>query len=205
MKILLSLCTLFLTISLTAQVVDEKVEKQTDILRQARVDTFLVYSLSCNGGLIPLDTCAYEQTQYLFWTQNSTTFLKRFDYCNDYQPIQIDSLNPLAFYFINKLRITNEKIKQPTYYEIKKTKRGFDTLMNTIMVDHSCYHQFEFVIKKTTVKKTIDNFDLYYIKFDNGKKNINYSYNQQTKQKKLIDIVTKLIDKLTHEKKFVVE
>jgi hypothetical protein len=199
------LFTLFLTISLNAQVVDDNVQKQIVILKQVNVDTFLIYSLSCNGGLIPFDTCAYEETQYLFWTQNLKTFLKRFDYCNDYKPIQIDSLNPLSFYFVNKLLIAQEEIKQPTYYEVKRTKKGIDTLENTITVDHSCYHKFDFILNGDTSKKVIDNFDLDYVKFDNGKKNIYYSYNQGTKQKKLIDIVSKLIDNLKIYRKFETE
>jgi hypothetical protein len=199
------LFTLFLTISLNAQVVDDNVQKQIVILKQVNVDTFLIYSLSCNGGLIPFDTCAYEETQYLFWTQNLKTFLKRFDYCNDYKPIQIDSLNPLSFYFVNKLLIAQEEIKQPTYYEVKRTKKGIDTLENTITVDHSCYHKFDFILNGDTSKKVIDNFDLDYVKFDNGKKNIYYSYNQGTKQRKLIDIVSKLIDNLKIYRKFETE
>lgn len=199
------LLTIFLTLTLNAQVIDEKIQKQVDVLKQSKVDTFLVYSLSCNGGLIPLDTCAYEQTQYLLWTQNSRTFLRRFDYCSDYKPIQIDSLNPLSFYFTNQFLIAKEVIKQPTYYEIKRSKKGIDTLLNTITVDHSCYHQFDFIVNGDTVRKTIDNFDLNYVKFGNGKKNIYYSYNQRTKQKKLIDIVSKLIGNLKLKHKFETE
>ncbi len=205
MKILLSLVALFLTDFINAQVVDEKVQNQINSLRQAHVDTFLIYSLSCNGGLIPLDTCAYEQTQYLFWTKNLKTYLKRFDYCKDYKPIHLDTLNPLNFYFANQLLIAKEVIKQPTYYEVKKTKKGVDTILNTITVDHSCYHKFDFVLDKDTIFKVIDNFDLDYVKFDNGRKNIYYSYNQRTKQKELIDIVSNLVETLKQDNKFETE
>jgi hypothetical protein len=205
MKILLSLVALFLTVSMKPQVVDEKVQNEVTSLRQTHVDTFLIYSLSCNGGLIPLDTCAYEQTQYLFWTKNSKTYLKRFDYCKDYKPIQLDTLNPLNFYFTNQLLIAKEVTKQPTYYEVKKTKKGVDTILNTITVDHSCYHKFDFVLNKDTTSKVSDNFALDYVKFDNGKGNIYYSYNQRTKQKKLIDIVAKIIDNLKRDNKFETE
>lgn len=205
MKILLSLVAFFLTVSMKAQVVEKKVQNAVNSLRQAHVDTFLIYSLSCNGGLIPLDTCEYEQTQYLFWTKDLKTYLKRFDYCKDYKPIQLDTLNPLNFYFTNKLLIAKEVIKQPTYYEVKKTKKGVDTILNTITVDHSCYHKFDFVLNKDTTSKVIDNFDLDYIKFDNGKKNIYYSYNQRTKQKKLIDMVANILDNLKRYNKFETE
>lgn len=205
MKILLSLFALLLTVSLKAQVVDEKIENELSILRQNHVDTFLIYALSCNGGLIPLDTCAFEQTQYLFWTKNSMTYLKRFDYCKEFKPVQLDTLNPLYFYISNQVLIANEVIKQPTYYEIKKTKKGIDTVLNTITVNHSCYHRFIFVLNGDTTTKVIDNFDLDYVKFDNGKKNIYYSYNQRTKQKKLIDVTSKLIDILKQENKFQTE
>jgi len=205
MKIILSFVALLMTVSMNAQVVDEKVQNELNSQKQAHVDTFLVYSLICNGGLIPLDTCAYEPTQYLFWTKNLKTYLKRFDYCKDYKPIQIDTLNPLSFYFANQILIGKEVIKQPTYYEVKKTKKGVDTILNSITVNHSCYHRFDFVLNGDTTTKVIDNFDLNYVKFDNGKKNIYYSYNQRTKQKKLIDIISKLIDILKHESKFETE
>lgn len=205
MKILLSLCTLLFAVSIKAQVIDEKVQNEISVLRQAHVDTFLIYSLSCNGGFIPLDTCANEHTQYLFWTKNLNTYFKRFDYCKDYKPIQLDTLNPLNFYFTNQLLIAKEVIKQPTYYEVKKTKKGIDTIVNTITVDHSCYHKFDFVLNKDTISKVIDNFYLDYVKFDNGKKNIYYIYNQRTKQKKLIDIVLKLLDSLKRDNKFETE
>jgi hypothetical protein len=205
MKILLSLVTLFMTVSIKAQVVDEKVQNEMNRLRQSHVDTFLIYSLSCNGGLIPLDTCAYEQTQYLFWTKHLKTYLKRFDYCKGYKPIQLDTLNPLNFYFTNQSTIAKEIIKKPTYYEFKKTIKGVDTILNTITVDHSCYHRFDFVINKDTTTKVVDNFDLDYIKFDDGKKNIYYRYNQRTKQKKLIDIVSNLVDILERDNKFETE
>jgi len=205
MKILLLLVALFTTVCIHAQVVDEKVQDEVNKLRHAHVDTFLIYSLSCNGGLIPLDTCAYEQTQYLFWTKNLKTYLKRFDYCKEYKPIQLDTLNPLNFYLTNKLTIAKEIIKKPTYYEVKKTKKGVDTILNTITVDHSCYHRFDFMIKKNTTTKVVDNFDLDFIKFDNGKKNIYYNYNQRTKQKKLINCLFNLIDSLKRDNKFETE
>lgn len=205
MKILLSLFSLLLTVSVNAQVIDEKVQKEVNSLRQAHVDTFLIYSLSCNGGLIPLDTCAYEQTQYLLWTKDLKTYVKRFEYCKEYKRIQLDTLNPMNFYFTNQLLIAKEKIKQPTYYEVKKTKKGVDTILNTITVDHSCYHKFDFVLNKDTTTKVINNFDLDYIKFDNGKKNIYYSYNQRTKQKKLIDMVSNILDRLKRDNKFETE
>lgn len=188
-----------------AQVIDDKIQIEINRLIQAHVDTFLVYSLSCNGGLIPLDTCAYEQTRYLFWAKNVKTYLKRFDYCKDYKTIQIDTLNPLNFYFNNRLLIAKEVIKKPSYYEVKKTKKGIDTILNTITVDHSCYHRFDFVVNKDTITKVVDIFDLNYIKFDNGKKNIYYRYNQRTKQKKLIDIVSNLVDGLNRDNKFETE
>ena len=205
MKILLSLFSLFLTGFSNAQVVDDKVQVEISILRLAHIDTFLIYSLSCNGGFIPFDTCAYEPTQYLFWTQNRKTYLKRFDFCINYKQIQIDTLNPLDFFFKNQSQIVKELIKPPTYYVIKRTKNGVDTISNAIQVSHSCYNKFDFILNGDTTTKVIDNFDLDYVKFDNGKKNIYYGYNQQTKQKKLIDITSKLIDSLKSENKFETE
>ena len=204
-RILFLLFSTVFTISSQGQVIDTKLQKQVNNLKVSNVDTFLIYSVACNGRLIPIDTCASEETKYLFWVQNSKTFLKRFDYCEDFKVIQLDTANPLTFYIKNKRAIDKEKIKPPTYHEIRKTKKGLDTLINSVMVDHSCYHQFDIKINSKSFEISIDIFNLNYVTFDNGKKNIYYNYNKQTKQNKLIDLMSKLLEQLKSTQKFEIE
>src|SRR6478752_4517589 len=109
----LSLLTLFLigTLPGMTQIVGDRVEKY---VAQKSIDTFLVYSFPCSGG-ISFDSCQYDEPHYLIWLQNGNFFLKRFDYCIIYQTLSLDTSNPLTFYLNNKLIIDNEQIRQPTY------------------------------------------------------------------------------------------
>src|SRR5947207_15836075 len=97
-RLLLSMFVVALTIASKGQIIENRIQRQIDTLKSSKVDTFLIYSFTCNGGLMPFDTCAYEKTQYLFWTQNTKTFLQRYDYCKRYKAIQLDTINPLVFY-----------------------------------------------------------------------------------------------------------
>jgi hypothetical protein len=193
-------------VSSKGQVIENRIQKQIDNLKLSNVDTFLIYSFACYHGesADPFDTCTYPETQYLFWIQNTKTFLKRFDYCKTYKAIQLDTTNPIRFYLLNKRTVDKEEIKKPTCYEIRKTKKGVDTLINTSFIDHSCYHQFNFWVKNKSVKKVTDIYDLEFEKFDDGKKNIYYSYNQNTKLKALIDKISNLLQQLDTDKKFEV-
>ena len=195
-RLLLTIFVFAIAIISKGQVIENRVTKQIDSLRLLKVDTFLIYSFTCNTGGLPsdpFDTCSYEETQYLFWMQNSKTFLKRFDYCKNYEAVELDTTNPIMFYLINRRAIDNEEIKAATYYEIRRTKKGIDTLIGTSMVDHSYYHNFNFWIKDRSIRKTVDIYNLSFEKFENGKRSIYYNYNQRTKLKGVIDIISVLL------------
>jgi len=191
--------TLALAVTLTeqAQTLDQRIDKY---VTQKSIDTFLVYSFPCSGG-IPFDSCQYDEPHYLIWRKNGIFFLKRFDYCQTYKILALDTFNPLTFYLNNKKTIDKEQIRQPTYYEVKKNKNTFDTLLTTSTVDHSCYHKFHLPLTKKPKYKYADTYDLDFKIFDNGKENIYYSYNQKTKLKALIDLTTTLVQKLDLDKR----
>lgn len=136
------------------------------------------------------------------WVKGNNYFIKRFDYCFDYRPITLNTSNPLSYYLIHKRQITNEEIKPPTYVESKK-----GNITNTISssVDHTSFHKISFNIGIKKNAKTVSVYDLDFKTFDNGKKNMYYNYNQNTKLKSLIDQITALIQTLNGEKKFVEE
>jgi hypothetical protein len=204
-RLIISLLFFAITSPAIGQVVEQKIQEQIASLKSLKIDTFIIYSFTCNGGLIPLDTCAYEDDQYLVWQQNTKTFLRRFNYCKDFKTIQIDTTNPLTFYFKNKRVIDKEKIKPPTYIEVRKTTKGLDTIANSVTVSHSCFHQFDFITNGRTIHKSISTFDLDYKKFDNGKRNVYYNYNRQTYTKRLIDLMTKQLEQINNTENLKLE
>ena len=185
--------TLFITFGLSGY--SQDIQARLDLFRaNEHIDTFLVYSQPCSGGLIT-DSCSIEDTHYLFWTKNNNFFLKRFDYCQTFKPLALDTSNPLAFYLKNRKQIDKEEILPPSRYEFKKHGNITDTLILSSFVDHSCYHTFALPFSKKPKYKSVDSYNLNFEKFENGRRNIYYTHNQKTKLKTLIDLTTVLINK----------
>ena len=201
-KLFIIVILLFLKTSFASgQVVEERVEK---FLKASNIDSSIIYTYPCSG-YIAIDSCSWDPKHYLIWKRQGEYFIKRFDYCQNFRPILIDTINPLKFYFTYKKTIDKEDIKQPTYIEIRKTRKRLDTLLVTTTVSHSCYHKFVFNTKTKSKTKQADSYDLTFAKFDNGKRNIYYSVNQRTKLKALIDEFSKLVELLDTAQKFVAE
>jgi len=172
---------------------ERDLKKMIDSLtRIEAVDTFLNYSLTCIGGM-RIDTCNYYDPLYLFWTQDGKTFLKKFDDCQFYKSVLLDSTNPLKFYMTYKSQINREQIKPPTYIQSKK---GNVVTEISSSIDHTCYYEMTFIINSEKTFKRVSDYDLNFIKFDNGKKNMYYNYNRQTKLKSLIDKIDELLKQL---------
>ncbi len=201
-RLLLLTLLIVLTISANGQVIDNKIRKQVKSLKNQGVDSFLIYTLTCNGGIIALDTCAYEQTQYLCWAKDKSYFIQRFDYCKSYKAISLDTTNPLSFYLVYKNQIDKEQIRMPTYVQSKK---GNIITTITTTVDHTCFYEMTFQIKSSKLIKRVSDYNLTFKTFDNGKKNIYYNYNQHTKLKALTDQITNLISRLDTCNKFETE
>lgn len=134
--------------------------------------------------------------------KSGSFFLKRFDYCKTFSTLSLDTFSPLSFYLLNERIIDKEEIRQPTYFEVKKNKTSVDTLMTTSTISHSCYHKYQISLRNKTKFKYADTYDLDFKTFDNGKRNIYYTYNQGTKFKHLLGLTTSLIDKLKEENRF---
>jgi hypothetical protein len=199
MKLLILYIFLSCSLITKGQVIEDNI--QTHLINPFKIDSFLIYSLECSGDMISLDTCGYEKPKYVFWKQDSKYFLKKFDYCNEFKTIQIDSNNPLRFYIVNKEIIDKEEIKNPTYYNTKGNKSSIVTLT----VDHACYHELTLHLKTNSKIKHVNTYYLDFAKFDNGRKNIFYNTNQKTKLKSLTDKISELIKKLEISKVFQVE
>jgi len=192
--LLISTFTIALTISANSQL-DKQIQHEITALRLSKVDTFLIYSSPCPGSVVSfwVDTCPYEAPQYLFWKQDASYYLKKFDLCKNYKAVLLDTINPLSFYLAHSKQIDKEEIKIPTYVQSKK---GNVITEISSTIDHTCFYEMVFLLRNKKVSKKISDYDLTTIKFDNGKCNIYYSQNQQTKLKKLIDLFKQLeIDK----------
>jgi len=190
---------LFLTLAGKTQIVDDRVDKY---IAQNSIDTFIVYTYHCSGCVISFDSCGFDEPHYLIWKQNDSCFLKRFDYCTTFKTLTLDTANPLVFYLDNRLTIEEEEIKQPTYFEVKKGKKTIDSLIITSTRSHSYFHKFQLSFVTEPKFKYADTYDLAFEKFDDGKRNVYYDYNQKTKLKTLIDLTVLLIDELKTKNKF---
>ncbi len=62
-----------------------------------------------------------------------------------------------------------------------------------------------FLVKGKKIFKRASDYDLTFTKFDNGKRNVYYKYNQQTKLKLLIDKITELLKEIDTGKRFEVQ
>jgi hypothetical protein len=178
------------------QNVEQKIQK---FVNNQRIDSFITYSYPCIGGAYLFDTCRTYDTHYLFWVKDSKYYVQQFKPCKTSKTISIDSINPLLFYINNKQTIDTEKIRPPTYYDYKKKKNRIDTIEVITTISHSCHHTFSFNLKSKSIIKSVDIFNLDFINFDTGQKNIYYDYNQKSKLKNLIDDITKVTDKVDKE------
>ena len=181
-----------------SQVIDNKIQI---FIKEEKIDSFIIYSFPCVGGISLEDSCAQKGSYFLFWVHDTRHYFKQFKACIVSKEIMIDSDDPITYYITNKKQINREKIKPPTYYEYKKTRKGIDTIMLSSFVDHSCYHTFAFKVGPTIFEKSADEYNFDFVKFDNGRRNIFYNHNQLTLFKKLIDKTTRLIANLGTDKK----
>jgi hypothetical protein len=169
-----------------------------DSLIKNSVDTLLNYTLEC-AGYYSIDTCNFFDAHYIFWKQHDKTYLQRFDDCNIYKAILLDIINPLTFYIAQKKKIDYEIIYGPTYVE---SKHGDTVITIEQSIDHTCWHEMTFLTKKKRVIKNVSEYYLAFRKFENGRKNMYYNYNQRTQLKELIEQIKKLVEKLNVDKRF---
>lgn len=190
-----------LTTSANGQRIDNKLQTEIDSLKLFNIDTSLIYSFYCVGGY-RLDTCISNEPQYLFWLKENRYFLKKFDNCQNYKPIILDTINPLSFYLSCKNEIDKEEIKMPYYLQSKSKKKE---IVMTSTISHDCFYKMNFQLKMESIYKKVSDFNLTFKNFDDGKKNEYYIYNQSTKLKDLIEQLTQLIKQLNTKGKFEIE
>lgn len=176
-----------LFLNLKGQTTTQKVNEKISVLKSNGIDTVLCSYVNCIGFISVFDdqaTCHTDTTKYIFWTIKNKSFIQKFDNCNQYKEILIDSS---LFHLINNnlTKIKSSIIKHPEFIEIIKGKKSrFSTF-----IDHSCHYIYEIHLKNQLIKKEIDDFYLKTKYIDDKFLNINYSYNQNSILKKLYDLV----------------
>lgn len=178
-------------INTSAQNTNIKIDSFTNI---NFIDSFLVYTVTCNDLWHDIDSCNQQPSQYLLWKKNGLYTIKKFESCKDYKHIHIPNNNPLSFYFSNKETIDKENIRPPIYYEYKKEKRQKYKIEVTSTISHSCFYNLSFRTNANIIKKKVDSYDLKFIRFNDGKESINSYYNNNTKLKELILTMETLIN-----------
>jgi len=187
-KLIILILTFGVSLSSNGQTIDIRIQKEIDTLRLAHVDTFLIYSVPCVGceRIVSLDTCSYEEEPwYLLWKKSTNYYLQKFDFCKNYKPILLDTLNPLSFYLMYGSKIDKEEIKPPTYLKSKN-------IAISSSVDHTWFYEMTFLLKDKKVFKKVSHYDLTFTTFDNGRKNMYALYNQHTRLKKLIELIDQM-------------
>jgi hypothetical protein len=157
---------------------DKDVLSKIQELRNKKIDTIVCYYIDCIGALPRLeipDSCTSSKTKYLLWRSNSKSFIQKFDECNVYKAISINSA------FFSLLKHNYKQFKYPEFYEIVNGKK----ILSNIWQDHSCHTMFEIDIKGIILIKDIDAFALDTKYVDDKYLNINYMQNQQSLLKKL--------------------
>jgi hypothetical protein len=185
----------------SASNIKRRAQSFQDSLTKSKIDTSLDYTLEC-VGYYHIDTCNYFDAHYIFWKQGDKTYLQKFDDCNVHKPILLDTINPLIFYIAEKKKIDHEIIYPPTYIE---SQHGNTETSIRQSIDHTCYYEMTFITNTKKVVKNVSDYDLTFQRFDNGRRNMYYNYNQQTKLKKLIDLITLLLKQTDLDKKFEVQ
>ena len=188
-----------LTFQSKGQVIESRIQEETEILRKKGVDTFFTYSYQCSGRMPQFDTCAFEEPEYLLWVQNKKYYIRKFDYCRSYSAILLDSINPFSYFLAFKSQIGNEEIKAPSYVSSKNRKTK--TIV-TSAISQDCFFEMSFQIRKNNMIKKVSDYSLTFKYFDDGKKNMYYNYNQSTKLKILISQITSLVEKLNTQSNF---
>jgi hypothetical protein len=202
-RLLLTFLIYFSTTSFgqSATDISKRAQNFQDSLAKNKVDTLLDYTFKC-VGYYHIDTCNFFDAHYIFWKQNDKTYLQKIDDCNTYKTILLDTTNPLTFYIAQKKKVDQEIIYPPTYVQSQHGDTG--TLIQQ-SIDHTCYYEMTFLINTKKKFKRVSDYDLRYKSFDNGRKNMYYTYNQKTQLKELIEKIDQLIKQLDTNKNFQVQ
>jgi len=174
--------------------IDSLITEFTSELKLNGVNDFFYVKRFCVGGInlvFPNECDSFYET-YLFWRINNQSWIKKFDSCENYKPIDITETKILEFFIKNKDNLRKEIVKKYTTIEKKEN-------LTIMEVDHSCFRIFQFQIENNSFKNKFDLFDL---TTDSNDKNLYYDSNNKLKLVELNNMSDKLIFEIENSRQF---
>ncbi len=172
--------------------IDSLITEFTSELKINGVTDYFQVKRYCIGGIkiVFSNECDSFYETFLFWKINNQSFIKKFDTCQNYKPIDITETKILEFYVENIDNLKNEKVKKYTTVEKKKNSTIIET-------NHSCFRIFQFQTENNSFKNKFDLFDLTTDSYD---KNLYYDSNNKLKLVELNKMIDELISKIENGK-----
>jgi len=109
----------------TVLTTDKKINAKIKLLRLKNVDTLAIYYKFCSGCYPPpvlKDSCYIYQEKYLLWHQEGQYYMEKFDECNEYSSLIINSI-PYRLLTVNYSKIQKERIRPPEFATIVNGKQ----------------------------------------------------------------------------------
>jgi hypothetical protein len=184
---------LILSLNVKGQITRYTVWDFRDSLKSTGVDSLMIYSKECTGeSSFEPDSCHWQEPYYLMWKGNGKFYIKKFELCHRYKILGLDSLKPYEFYFENKKIIDTEEIREFAYSQNVKKGNKMTKKKVTIEMEYDCFYKFSSSTGVDITEKKVSKFNLTSKDCNEGK-NINYTKNQKTKIKRLVDLFETLV------------
>lgn len=184
--ILLAMLSSMLSGSAIAQ--DRVFANVQEEIKRKGIDTAVIYAADCIGCINrSKDSCKTKAARYLFFQKQGRQFVQRFDLCTITQPAELPAGNLVSYFLANADSLKLEEIERPTFSK-KNVKRGDKLVEETeeLFISHHSYYEMILKTGSVEVKKWVGDYYLTTKDNGNGKKNIYYESNRQTKLYSLI-------------------
>lgn len=178
-------------------------------LKQSGVDTIVTYYPHCTGcvltGISDSQTCFHNIRQYVIWQKNEEKYVQLFDECYAYLP-EKGAKAFMALLSNNASKIMDEKLLPVEFEKLRygKVQRFTSTAL------HSDFQDVTFYINGKIAEKKVDKY-LLNTRWENDNQpfngqqttappgkaiNLNYTSNQESYLKKLLDLAERDIEKM---------
>jgi hypothetical protein len=181
------------------------VKKYVRGLNAKGIDTVCIYEDFCIGCLYMWkkdeDKCNFKGLfipTYIFWSDKGQSFMTRKDNCFDYSTVKIENDSLWHFFFTNRATIEKENIKMPQYVVVENGKEN----VYVSSIDHSTHQGIQILLREDTlINKDLDEY--YFSKEigHEGKININYDYNVNSRLKNFQLLIARTIDTAAQKQK----
>lgn len=157
---------------------DNKVKAKILELKNANVDKYIVYNVSCNGRIPKIvieGKCTAYDIQYVVWLEKGRSYLQQFNECNDYKAKLIKG----GFFDIISKRLHEIDTAKILYPQLKVTRNG-QFVSEDVIQDHTCSSIFKIHWGSKFMDKRVDQFNLSFKYSDKHELNVNYQHNQKS-------------------------